>query len=948
MALASLLCGAMPVSESLAQTVTPGWTMTGALNTARRGHSATLLRDGRVLVAGGTGAGCSSPATRSAELYDAVSGTWTPTGDLTTARSNHTATLLQNGEVLVAGDSAELYDPAAGRWRPTGSFNTLRAVSSATLLPSGKVLAVGSSGTASIAAELYDPATGMWSSTAAPGFVPSNGHTVLLPDGKVLAVSEGSPFDYALADTESYDPATGQWTPAGYLQKFWAPTVTLLRNGKVLVTGLYGANDPTLAELYDPYTRKWSIARSFSSRHSGGYTATLLADGRVLVAGGTDAVTGQNVTPPELFDPATGTSTLTASLHKAREFHTATLLRNGKVLVAGGAEASSSNCDALLIPEAEIYDPGIAPNTTPIDPPTWTLRNSGNIVNPVSDVVLDTANPKLMYATTPAGVFKTTDAGNAWTRSNDLPATALAIAPNNPSVVFAAGGPLAVGGTIDRKTTDGGATWNEFHPDPAKIRGARAIAIDPSNASTVYAVLMEGGLSKSIDGGSTFSYINTGLSQDFYYGFDSTAVAIDPSAPSFLVASNVCINRSANWGANWSSNCGPPIYYASALAIDPSQSAFVYAATYQGLFRSSDGGFGWERLQNGLPSPEFLDIVVDPREGTNLYVAIRENGVYKSSDRGQSWTAFNEGLSDLAVHSLAIDSTGNFLAVATDRGVFTISPGNSLATLPPELHAERLPSDPQRLARLLEQVRALDRSSPPVSPASTGSSAALVFAAAVNAPGAYGTYFRSDVTLMNGRTAPQDAIAVWLAAGSDGTDAPSLRLTLEPSAITITDVVGKMGFTGLGSLLFISIDANANLDTGASLKGFSRIWTPGPGGRGSLSQAFPAVSIASLGGVTAAKAIGLRMDSNFRTNVGVVNLDTTSRTFLVTLTGERQSSTLPIVVEPFSMRQVPVPEGDYGALTALFTVGGGEFPWTAYGSSVDNLTGDGWTSQAAP
>jgi hypothetical protein len=90
------------------------------------------------------------------------------------------------------------------------------------------------------------------------------------------------------------------------------------------------------------------------------------------------------------------------------------------------------------------------------------------------------------------------------------------------------------------------------------------------------------------------------------------------------------------------------------------------------------------------------------------------------------------------------------------------------------------------------------------------------------------------------------------------------------------------------------------------------------------------------------------MDPQFRTNAGIVNLDSTSHTFLLTLTGERKSATLSVEVEPFSMRQVPLPEGDYGALTALFQVTGGGFPWTAYGSSVDNLTGDGWASQAVP
>jgi len=167
--LTGLISGATLVQKGAsAQTVTPSWTLTGDLNTPRYAHTATLLPNGKVLVAGGLGPNsCSSTPTSTAELYDAVSGTWSATGNLNTARSNHTATLLRNGQVLVAGgyapqvflNSAELYDPATGMWRPTGSFNTIRANDSATLLPNGKVLAVGASSAELISAELYDPAT---------------------------------------------------------------------------------------------------------------------------------------------------------------------------------------------------------------------------------------------------------------------------------------------------------------------------------------------------------------------------------------------------------------------------------------------------------------------------------------------------------------------------------------------------------------------------------------------------------------------------------------------------------------------------------------------------------------------------------------------------------------------------------------------------------------------
>jgi len=127
---------------------------TGSLNTARDSHTATLLSNGKVLVAGGVGGAYLT----SAELYDPASGTWTATGSLNTARGQHTATLLPDGKVLVAGGtlnsngnnslaSAELYDPVSGTWTATGSLTTARFVHTATLLPNGKVLVAAGYGT---------------------------------------------------------------------------------------------------------------------------------------------------------------------------------------------------------------------------------------------------------------------------------------------------------------------------------------------------------------------------------------------------------------------------------------------------------------------------------------------------------------------------------------------------------------------------------------------------------------------------------------------------------------------------------------------------------------------------------------------------------------------------------------------------------------------------------
>ncbi|MGA7593866.1 MAG: kelch repeat-containing protein, partial [Gallionella sp.] len=188
------------------------WSATGALITARRFHTATLLADGKVLVTGGGYGNGTSGYEGSSELYDpagnAGSGSWTATGSLITARYYHTATLLPDGKVLVTGgfgtagltDSSELYDPATGTWSATGSMLMTNAYHSATLLPTGKVMVVGGGVDSS---ELYDPATGTWSVNGSVITARYNHTTTLLPNGKLL-VTGGLSGSGILASSELY------------------------------------------------------------------------------------------------------------------------------------------------------------------------------------------------------------------------------------------------------------------------------------------------------------------------------------------------------------------------------------------------------------------------------------------------------------------------------------------------------------------------------------------------------------------------------------------------------------------------------------------------------------------------------------------------------------------------------------------------------------------------
>jgi hypothetical protein len=422
------MASVMPFTwQAVTYAQTPGWSLTGSLNTSRYLPTATLLPNGKVLVAGGS---LNGAPLNSAELYDPAVGTWSFTGSLNMPRYLHTATLLPNGKVLVVGGvdvsnltSAELYDPSTGTWSFTGGVNLTRFWHTATLLQNGKVLVVGGASAPDDSAELYDPSTGTWSMT---GSVHTGryGHTAtLLQSGLVLIAggSDDGDLDSALASAELYDPVTGTWSVTGSLHEGRLSTAVLLPNGKVLVAGGYtkdhipdGSGFYSVpislrsAELYDPATGTWSSTSNLNEQRSF-HTATLLPSGKVLVAAGLDWGTpapcpcsATKLDSAELYDPIAGTWQRTANLKRARSNQTATLLESGNVLVATGDDSNRS---------VEIYNDGQSGLLTLL---TSTLPNAEAGVAYTAPLVNDGVAPystRFIKGALPPGLFFDANSG---------------------------------------------------------------------------------------------------------------------------------------------------------------------------------------------------------------------------------------------------------------------------------------------------------------------------------------------------------------------------------------------------------------------------------------------------------------------------------------------------------------------------------------------------------
>lgn len=414
------------------------WTTNSLLHVGRFNHTATLLPDARVLIAGGA---TFSTATNSAEIFDPATGTNVTINPLAIARAAHTATLLMNGKVLVVGGtnksgtlaSTELFDPISGMWTQSGNLNTARFAHTASLLPDGRVLVAGgcNANTFLSSSEFYDPATGTWTATANPMNTARGYHTATLLTNGSIYVCGGQSSNPYLASAEIFDPNTQSWNPASDLITARSGhTATLLANATVLIAGGNSANGKTNVEIFDPGTGNNS-STGYLKVGRAGHTATQLPNGTVLFLGGNGGSTA------EYYDsvPSTNARTTNAPLAFGTG-HSATLLADGRVLVVQNTSPGPSSGTELYDSTAPFWSSTLtAPST--IGP--MVLLTNGLVLSVGGVTNLSTATNDVL------GGLKTVELFNpntgAWTAMNSMN-----YARGSHSVTLLPGGKVLVAG----------------------------------------------------------------------------------------------------------------------------------------------------------------------------------------------------------------------------------------------------------------------------------------------------------------------------------------------------------------------------------------------------------------------------------------------------------------------------------------------------------------------
>jgi len=435
----------------------------GPLDNPREFHTATVLSDGRIMLVGGVN-DLNGDLEPTAAIFTPATATFSQTtGTPISPRYYHSATLLPNGQVLLAGGiggpagilaAGESFDPPSGLFLASGALGIPRYNHTATLLQTGQVLVTGGIdawNNTQGSAELFNPQAQSFSPSNGTLATPRTQHTAtLLPNGQVLLAGGLDPNGNSLASAEIYDPPSDQFltAPAAMNSSRYGHTATVLPNGQVLLVGGYGQDyyqGVGSAELYDPPSGMFFYVGGPMSTPRVFHTATLLANGTVLITGGLNPL-GTSVATGELFDPSTGLFTpVPTPMFTARASHTSSPLPSGQVLLAGGMNVNSY---PVAIPE--LYDPvaNLYEGTIGL---TCSVQPTGGAVTQVQTQIIELPNPvPILYApswmTTGATYTATVpDPGYlsfAWSITNGT----ISSASNMASITFTSGsaGPLTL------------------------------------------------------------------------------------------------------------------------------------------------------------------------------------------------------------------------------------------------------------------------------------------------------------------------------------------------------------------------------------------------------------------------------------------------------------------------------------------------------------------------